>query len=175
MTNNGKPRTASDVLSSNGVGRPTSIASAAKHIMIYDQDMLGNAKHKDVAPSHKRILEFVRDHPQLEDIVEYTASINKKFKAMPPYMLATLYWVISRKNPTKATEFMSQYGSGIGLSEQSPVRLLRERYLKDGLQRKRLSTRDKAALFIMCWNLFVSGKTQSHLTLSKNYSFPKPI
>lgn len=175
MIDTGKPRTASDVLSSNGVGRPTSIASTAKHIMIYHQDMIGNAKHKDAAPSHKRILEFVNAHPELDGVVEYASEINKKFKFIPLYMLATLYWLISRKNYAKAHEFMSQYGSGVGLSEDSPVRLLRERLMKDSLQRKKLSARDKAALFIMSWNLFITGKTQSHLTLQKNYTFPKPI
>lgn len=175
MIDTGKPRTASDVLSSSGVGRPTNLASTAKHIMIYDEDQLGKAKHKDAAPSHKRILDFVRANPELEQIVEYASSINNKFKFMPLYMLATLYWIISHKNHAKAHEFMSQYGSGIGLSEDSPVRLLRERLMMDTVQKKKLSTRDKAALFIMSWNLFITGKTQSHLRLQKNYTFPKPI
>lgn len=175
MIDTGKSRTASDVLSSNGVGRPTNMASAAKYILLYDNDQMNRAHNKDVAPSHKKILQFVQDHPELEPIVGYACQVNKKFKFMPPHMLATLYWIISKKNPIKADEFMIQYGSGVGLSEDSPVRLLRDRLMKDGLQRKKLPVRDKAALFIMCWNLFVTGKSQQHLTLQKNYSFPKPI
>jgi hypothetical protein len=175
MIDTGKSRTASDVLSSTGVGRPTNLASAAKHIMIYEQGSLGNHKHKDVAPPHNRILQFVLNNPELESVVEVASEVNKKFKAIPLYMLATVYWIIRNKNYAKAHEFITQYGSGVGLSEDSPIRLLRERLMKDSLQRKRLSVRDKAALFIMCWNLFITGKTQSHLTLQKNYSFPKPL
>lgn len=175
MIDTGKPRTASDVLSSAGVGRPTNLASAAKHIMIYDEDLIGKHKHKDSAPSHKRILEFVENNPELANVVDVTSEANKKFKAMPLYMLATLYWITSRRNYAKAHEFLNQYGSGVGLEEDSPVRLLRERLVKDSIQRNKLSTRDKAALYIMCWNLFITGKTQSHLTLQKNYTFPKPL
>lgn len=175
MIDTGKSRSASDVLSASGIGRPTSIASTAKHVIIFDQGLLGTAHNKDTAPSHKRILEFVNNNPELESVVDYATEISKKFKFMPLYLLATLYWIISHKNHGKAHEFMSQYGSGIGLSEDSPVRLLRERLMKDTINKKKLSNRDRAALFIMCWNLFITGKTQTHLTLQKNYSFPKPI
>lgn len=175
MIDTGKPRTASDVLSSNGVGRPTNMASAAKYIMLYDNSQLNRKHNKDVAPSHKRILQFISENPDLEGVVETVIGVHKKFKAIPVALLATLYWITSRKNYAKAHEFLTQYGSGIGLNDDSPVRLLRERLIKDSLQRKKLSQRDRAALYIMCWNLFITGKTQSHLTLSKNYSFPKPI
>jgi hypothetical protein len=86
-----------------------------------------------------------------------------------------LYYILSKKSQKDADFFFQKYGNGIELKETSPIRHLRERFIRDQINKSQLKSRDKIALFIFAWNAFRNKKKMSQLTLQRNYVFPKPI
>jgi hypothetical protein len=169
----GKARLASDVLQTRGFERSPSLASTVRLILMYEKGKF--KENKNNSPTNTQILKWVESHEEIHEIIQFTLKIYQSFKFTPHSTLALCYYLFSRKNQTKADDFFSQYATGIELKESSPVRLLRERLLRDSINKTKLSRKDKTALFIYAWNIFITGKNQQQLMLQKNYKFPEPI
>jgi hypothetical protein len=174
----GKNRSASDVLSMMGYNYSTSLAGAVRSILLYQtgsySDHFKTSKRSNA--TNTAVLKFVQKNPEINEVIPYiTMDVYKKFRFINTSALSTLYWVLSANNQTKCDVFFEKYSSGIDLSEGSPIRLLREKLLKDSVNKTKLTTRDKMALFIMAWNSFITNRKIHSLALPKNYEFPKPI
>lgn len=171
----GKNRTAADVLQILGHGNSVALSGAVKAILNYQAGHLSSAGKHKITASNTQVRKFVDDNPAIHEVVTYAKGITKVFKAIPPAQIAMLYWVLSKKNQDKADVFFERYSSGIELSEKSPIRILRERFMKDMINKSKLRPRDKMALFIKAWNHYLSGQYVTSLALPNNYEFPKPL
>jgi hypothetical protein len=173
----GKNRTAGDVLSMTGYKSANNLASSIRAILLFKAgaySMASGGRGRG-GVTNKLVLEYAEKHPELHEVVNYIWGIYKQFRFLGHSSLVMLYWILSRKNQTQADIFFEKYATGIDLGESSPIRHLRERLLKDSMNKSKLSLRDKIALFIFAWNAFVQKKKMQQLTLQKNYVFPKPI
>jgi hypothetical protein len=173
----GKSRSASDVLSTQGFKNSPALSGTVKYILLFNKGHFGNqgSAAGSTRVTNGEVLNFVDKNPTLLEVVNYSAGIYRQFRYIAVTSLGMLYWQLSKKNQTKCDIFFERYATGIDLSESSPIRLLRERLIRDGQNKTKLSNRDKVALFIMAWNAFLSGKRVQQLTLQKNYKFPKPL
>lgn len=134
-----------------------------------------SGSNRNVA-TNKSILEFIQKNEELQEIVTFVMNqVYYHFRFIPVSTLGMVYFILSKKNATKCDEFFNKLAQGIDLAESNPIRHLREKLMKDSLNKSKLNQRDKAALLIYTWNNFVQGKRISQLLLPKNYTFPKPI
>jgi hypothetical protein len=174
----GKNRSAGDVLSMMGYNYATNLAGAARSILFYNRGSYTDhfKRARNSGATNTQVLKFVQKNPEIHEVMEYILnSVYKNFRYINTSALTTLYWVLSVNNQTKCDSFFEKYSTGIDLSEGSPIRLLREKLLKDSVNKTKLTTRDKMALFIMAWNSFITNKKIHSLALPKNYDFPKAI
>jgi hypothetical protein len=173
----GKVRSAADVLSANGLKYAHNLAALARAIILYQAGRYsassGSAKFK---ATNKNILDFVKKNDVLYEINAYCQNhVYENFRFIPLSTLGMIYYALSKKNQTKCDHFFEKLATGIDLGATSPIRLLRERLMKDSLNKTRLTQKDKAALMIYTWNNFVQGKKITQLLLPRNYTFPKPV
>jgi hypothetical protein len=174
----GKNRTASDVLSMMGYANSTVLAGASRSILLFqagsysiESGTRGRVSHT----TNQDILKFVAKNNEIHEVLSFVSSIYRKFRFISTSQLSALYWELSKNNQSKCDAFFEKYSTGVDLSETSPIRLLREKLLKDSTNKHKLRARDKMALFIMAWNAYITNKKIFSLSLPKNYEFPKPI
>ncbi len=173
----GKNRSAADVLSASGIKYSNSIAAIAKAIILWKSGIFSKTGgHTRLTATNKSILEFVENTPDIHEISAYCQNhIYQNFRLIPLSTIAMLYFILSKKNQTKCDEFFGKYASGIDLSKNNPIRHLRDRLIKDKMNKSRLNLRDKTALMVYTWNNFIQGKEITQLLLPRDYQFPKPI
>ena len=173
----GKGRSAADVLAAKGMKYSHNLAAIARAIILWKNGTYSkNSGDGKLKATNKAILEFVETNPELYEIGVYCQNhIYQNFRMIPLSSLAMLYYVLSKKNQTKTDEFFEKYSSGIDLSQNDPIRHLRDRLIKDRINKSRLNLRDKTALMIYTWNNFIQGKKITQLLLPRDYQFPKPI
>lgn len=174
----GKARSAADVAAIQGYGYATTLTAAAKAILLfktgyYTQDSNSN---KSIQASNTKVMEFLATTPELLEICVYITSIYNRFRTLSKTSMVMLYYLFAEKNHEMCEQFFEQYSTGINLHETSPVRILRDRLMREYQTTKnRMSGRDKLALTIMAWNAFREKKRIQQLTLQKDYKFPKPV
>ncbi len=172
----GKGRTAADVLQISGFKNATALSGVVRAILSYQAGMyVSSGRKSKIAASNSQIRKFVESNASIHEVVVYSQTVSKRFKGLAPAHIGMLYWILSRRNQEKAEIFFEKYATGIDLSEKSPIRILRERLMKDMISKSKLRTRDKMALFIKAWNHFVQGQHVTSLALAVNYEFPKPL
>jgi hypothetical protein len=170
----GKSRTASDILSIQGYKNTNNMAAAIKWVELLQTKSV-SAKQKEFF-SNSRIKKFADANPDLEEIISWAhVDIYRQFRFMPASFVGALYYVVQKKNQSKADSFFEKYANGIGLKPDSPILALRDRLIKDSDRKSKLSIQDKAALFIMAWNHYITNKPVTNLMLAKNYQFPYPL
>lgn len=160
----GKVRTAADVLSMHGQESANNIAAIIRFIMMFKKGIYSGYT-RDVSISHSDILEFSKAHPDIEELLAFVRNVYRDFRYMPVSMIGGLYFMFAEKNQTKADEFFEKYATGVDLSKNHPVYLLRDRLLRNVMNKTKFSRRDKVALFVVCWNAFVQGKELRQLTV----------
>lgn len=174
----GRGRSGGDVLSSLGYRNYNHLSSISKGILMFEAGYLQapNKANKLSVVTNAKILKFVKAHPELEEIVTYiVSSAYENFRPIGPTILGTIYYLISKKNQSKADVFFEKYSTGIDLGKNSPIRILREKLLRNQTNKSKLSTRDKYALLIMAWNAFLKNKEVESLALRTGYEFPKIV
>lgn len=159
----GKSRTASDILSANGAEKANHLASISRFVLLFQGGIFSHGWHKDKSPTNHDINLFNTKYPELIEILAFVMKMYRDFRYMPISVLGALYFLFSRKNQTKADEFFYQYSTGLDLKKTSPVYHLRDRLIRDKMNKTRMSRRDKVAMFIICWNAFVQGKEVQRL------------
>lgn len=172
----GKNRTASDILSMKGYKNSNNVAGAVRAILLFNEGVYAAGKAGKVGKAtNTAILKFADENPSIHEVISHTFTIYRQFRFMSHSALTMLYWVLSKKNQIQCDNFFEKYATGIDLGATSPIRHLRERLLKDSVNKSKLSSRDKIALFIFAWNAYRKQTKMQQLTLQKDYNFPKPI
>lgn len=173
----GRNRNASDILSIKGYKSFNALSATAKSILMFNAGVYSdhNKTSKDFRASNQMILEFVEKNPRLHEDINYVNAIYRRFRYLGFSRLVMLYFLLSKKNAEKADEFFEKYSTGIDLNQDSPIRILRERFILDSQNKTKLTLRDKTAIFIHAWNAYISNKKIERIKLTKDYDFPKPV
>jgi len=172
----GRNRTGGDVLKIAGHKAAYTMASACRTILLYRSGRFDLRAGRNKGISNSQILAFADDNKKhLEMIIHDAYVVYGKFGfASSPSMLGALMYFFNRKDSQKNLDFFNKYSTGVDLSVQSPIRLLREELIKNKAGRRFIyNERDVLALHILAWNAFKENKKITKLVLEKNYEFPK--
>lgn len=147
---NVRARSMGDNLRMAGVKNYNHVAAVARICVIY------GASQANTVPTQEE-MQMAIDGLGITDIAPYVAAM------MPPYRLSAVYavWILARvSHPDAANDFMDQYKSGVGLSENSPILTLRNRFARD--PSSRINGSVPFNLVAAAWNAF-----QEHRSLNK--------
>lgn len=94
--------------------------------------------------------------------------IDVQKKMVAGGLASYLHYRISAISQEKADEFFLRLQDGANLAADSPVYRLRERLLRSATTKDKLSPLDAAALSIIAWNSFCSGRSIQSLQWRKS-------
>ena len=90
-----------------------------------------------------------------------------------PRVMAFCYYLFSAQNPDLAERFFNHLASGAGLSEHSPVYLLRERLRTNSAGKAKLPILEIIALFFKAWIAYRNGKSVKCLRWNNSGANPE--
>jgi hypothetical protein len=164
----GSLRNAKDVLSIIGVDNPGLTSSISKFIINFNNGKYYTGTTKNESPTNKDIQTFYEQNPELTEIVKWTQENTKKFRLLTPSMVGGMYYVLSKKNITDADTFFGRLIYGLDLKAECSVRLLRDKLIRDSINKSKLPTKEKVNLIITAWNHFRKGKDLKQLKSVKS-------
>lgn len=169
----GKRRTASDVLGISGYANATTVAAAVNIIV-----QLRSGKPIQYQPknglSNAEVLEYAQEMIGIDDACAFMKSFKSSSKMIGPgFAAGFLYECRRSSHGDKADEFFTRLFDGIGLTEQSPIRLLRERLIANMTGKAKLQRKMIGAFIIKAWNSYVLERPIKVLRHSDDEAFPR--
>lgn len=158
----GKTRSAGDVLGREGFINPMALASAARWLHRYESNMMRSAGSGRGQVSNGEILDLINGNP---DLVKRLREVPKpKGLGLGLGLVTALFCVFSRLSEPEAQRFLTGLIYGSSLEAGSSILLLRQRLFdaitprhKSG-SRARLNDVEKAALIVKAWNADREGR-----------------
>lgn len=162
----GKRRRTSDIFAMSGEKNPTLLSSACRAILSIESD--GDfSLHATTA----QLENALNDHPGARTWVSRFAGSKAKAFA-PSSVVAVLTLGAERCGDAASDGFLKQLSSGAGLSESSPIFILRERLIAASTGNNRLRPRPAAAMIIKAWNAYVTDTPLRQLKFRVDETFP---
>lgn len=169
----GKKRSAGDVLYIAGYSNVNQLSGIVRGLIAFDSSNFNGDLRVGRQITNTKILKYVeKHHDALMDTLHYAQSVTRRFKGLSTIFVAILYHLFLKINNEQAFQFFEKYAEGANLGSQNPIHLLRSRFIQDQVNKSKLSTRDKMALMINAWNLFIKGDNTKSLALKNGYKFP---
>jgi hypothetical protein len=174
----GKIRTAADVLAINGIPNPKKAAAVVKFISSFKRGAYSDAGSQS---SNKRALTnsdvdiFIEKHGRkVADSIPYGYNKNNRF--ISPAVLSGLFFIFAEKDQDMADDFCHRLATGLELTKESPIYLLRQRLINDVRSTRRMRPLFRVALCCKAWNHFRNKKKVTNVTWDPlKEPFPKPI
>lgn len=176
----GKPRSAADVLTIEGVANSTLISGTIKCIMYFKQNKFGFGSNRS-GGSHKvkltnaEISDFY--HKNKDGIMESLKyGQDKRNKILSKPTLSAFHFLFNEKNPVDADMFCHRLADGSGLESDSPIYILRQRLIQEMRSKRKIHPLERNALICKAWNAYRGKKKIQVLRWdSVKEAFPKPI
>lgn len=163
----GETKSSADRLALDGVKHSTTLAAAAKSILLIDT--YGRLK-TGINPSQTEVLEFIDNNP---DLVESTAVGRAAPRWLSsPGVLTTAHFLLSRVSRDAATEFTDKLLSGENLARSNPIYVLREKLRNES----RLMPEERLRAIFYAWNNWRAGRSIKIIKLpavERGYKFPE--
>lgn len=151
----GSLRTAGDVLSIAGIESPALSAASARFVLNYNKGCYtSKSNNKADKPTNSEIQSFVEANPEIIEYADYIFKNAKKFKLLGTSVLAGMYFILSKISVTDSEKYMQKLIFGIDLQENCPIRLYRERLIRDQINKSKLPMKEKVSLMVNSWNHF---------------------
>lgn len=164
----GAPRQPADHLRANGVSYYSLVASALNIHYAYDHGRL--ASFNGLKLPKYSILDYFSTH---ENMVRSAAKCNDS-KLIPKTQLTFLHYVVSKKHPALADEFVEKCKDGASLQKGDPILLLRNRIVTLKSQRQgQIDRQYVMAIIIKSWNAFLNGAQLNTMRWQRAEAFPK--
>jgi hypothetical protein len=145
----GRRRAASDILRERGETSTIVLASALRWLWMIENNVILAANS---SPSSGELLELLDRRP---DIRKSLRQVNAIREIMGGEIAAALHRTFADKEEERADSFFARLIDGVNLSEDSPIRHLRERLLRTrSSHRVRLAEAERVALSIKAWNAY---------------------
>jgi len=168
----GKKRSVADVLRTKFVSHGTTVARACRILFLYERNgpscLVVTA---DPLVSNKDVLSVYDANPEIQECARFIYKQQRLAKMLAPGFLAFSYYILRKKHfEVTVNPFFEGLDKGDNLPNDSPVKLLRCRYIDDALTvgGKNLKRSVKYGLFIKAWNLYIEKKTLQVLRFSEN-------
>jgi hypothetical protein len=171
----GRPRSNGDILSISGIKNGTLISSAISFIKTLQKE--ANDFNKSARENAEEKIKFFNDNPEIGEIAIYCNRIYRKTKWISPSILTAIYFVLAKKGHPEniISNFFNMYETGLDLTESSPAYHLRNKLIKDSINKTKYRIVDKVKLFIVCWNLYIKGKIANQNNIRIPDEMPKII
>ena len=155
----GKGRNLGDVLGIKGETQSKSMAAGLRFVWDYATGAFFGAESSRDLIASKQLLERLLDkHPGVRNSTRLYAMLNKRPGGvlLAPSLLIGLHYLFSLVNSEKADEFFTQFQSGTGLAEGSPILLLRNRMVS-ALRERGVKVLTRVTVYsyvVYAWNAF---------------------
>lgn len=140
----GKSRSAGDLLSIMQIKNSIIVAPTVRFIMLFNEGYYGSLAgsfSRKQSPSNKNIQDFLEDNPEIIEIVDQIKRDSKKFKLISVPILCGLFYIFSKKSAVQSEAFFDKLITGVGIETDSPIYLTRDRFIRDVVNKTRLSIR----------------------------------
>lgn len=167
----GLARSSNQILAMAGYPQQLHLAAASRLLYLYNNHEY--TQWPRVKVTNRQILETVQD----TNLQEYIGVVSKLTTIGLIASAATAgYYLCERALPTGPhEEFINELKDGIGLSANSPTRVLREYMIRSkGTGRVRREAPIHLALYIKASNDYINGIKRSTISWRKGEDFPKP-
>ena len=165
----GVPRTAAHVAHMIGVASAKDACAIARLVLIHRRGGIQKLNNPDLHPTRTEVVEFACACVALDK----SGKVGRRaFKVMPPAPAGFLHLMFSEVDAAGADRFFELLISGIALSKDSPIWLLRERLQAEKLKKSKLQPVYLYALSIKAWNAFIAGKKVGVLRWTTEEPFP---
>lgn len=165
----GMNRTASDVLSINGIKNPMNTAAVARFIINFNAgyyDPSNNSRQN--RPTNRDIQEFVEKNYEVVEVSDVVKKDYHKFKLLPSSVVGGLYFILSKISITDTEVFFNKLITGLDSNPTCPIHVLRERLIRDTINKTRLTITEKVNLVLSAWNSYRKGKAIKSIQISEN-------
>lgn len=170
----GARRTAGDQLT---IGRniPNSgyIASVAKQMLVIENGLLFTDRNEyDKYTSLPRILRWYDEH---QDDCEFLQRVRTDVvkSGLSPKVVGAFALMAKEFDAEASEEFVSKLRSGADLEAGSPILALRNRIIRNKMDRRKDSERDQLGLLIKAWNAWLEGTSMSKIALPRGGTFTR--
>ncbi len=164
----GKKRTSGDVLSMSGFKFANELAATIRIIKdIKDGTILQKNKI-----STSEVLDFCQKNEELQEIVQWVASEQKKFRMIPTSGISALYYHFSLSSQKHCEDFWDMYYSGLNIDKNHPVYHLRNKLIQDKTNKSKLHLNTKLAYIVAAWNSYRKSASIQKLEIATD-KFPK--
>ena len=155
----GKRRSAGDTLGCRGEQYACRMAAA---LIMIDKYMTGRVE-KSVKYSNTEVEGLLAKYCDVRKSL--MTAINGKGLLLPS-ILDSCHYLFSKKDPVMTESFMEKVLKGVGLEENDPCYVLRERLMTNSIANTKLSKAFMMALCIKAWNAARQGKRITKLQLN---------
>lgn len=163
----GSRRTAADALALNGEVNTNVLAGALHLLWRHENGLLHRGGQPN--PSPQEIEMELEKHPDIRRSL--TAAYPAK-QILSQTMGAALHCLFAERDADLADLFFESLATGTNLRENDPVRLLRERLIRDRMSKSRLVRNEVLALVIKAWNHLRQGRKIGTLKWTTGEAFP---
>lgn len=175
----GRMRQASDVLAIEGFKNSVNTAAMIRFIIAYKRgnyNTTSTANRGAFRITNAMISEFASKYSK--SVLDsygfgYGKGNTKGKKLVNGTLAAGMHYILKSINEQEADDFFNKLLEGTMLTKTSPIHLLRERFMHDGLNKSKMNMSEKVALIIKAWNAYRKGIPVQRLIFVKGETFPK--
>lgn len=173
----GRSRRSADLLAINGFKDPNRIAAIIGVVRNFERGVMHLCLQNQTTPSPSQCIRWAMDNPSIYEVVRVNS--NQLVPLGCSTIGGALTWLFHKHAEKKADRllfdtFVRQLATGLELTAESPVFMLRRRVEKGALNPPK-TRRERAAVFIKAWNLYRSGDTVSVLRFRDHGSTVEPF
>lgn len=172
----GKNRSAADIFSVEGVNYSAATAAACRMVVNFKNGL--NTTNTANKPSNTDILNFYDiNKSRINDCIKLAKTYYEDFnKVLPLSQIAGFMFLFGEKHVTKSEDFFNKLCNGLSLSNEDPIRHLRNKLIREKIARLSLPTAEKYAIIILTWNAYRrDSKTKRLVSWKKGAKFPTII
>ncbi|OZI09160.1 hypothetical protein BWI93_05285 [Siphonobacter sp. BAB-5385] len=167
----GRPRSAADVLNFNGYTSTSQLSAVVTTIIKLERGTIrarGRVNSTDV-------LEYAQQL-DLEASMQFSASVSSRGKFLTRTEWTVLHFALHGIDSEAAGVFLKKLSKGLGLAENEPVTRLRQKLEQAKMGRYYLSPEERLALCFKAWNMTRKGETATVIKYNSNLEeFPTPV
>lgn len=168
----GGARTPGDVLHIAGFANANMLSAAAKLCFLYDH--YGRMDQTPwVYPSRSELLAYLDENKDaLVSATRWVGASRSRRSVTRPGVICALYALCSQGLEVERDVFFDELVTGVNLSMTSPIRLVRERLMREQIGRKKPSSPLIAAYIIKAWNAEMTRRPLRVIRWTSDEPFP---
>ncbi|MGV9891702.1 hypothetical protein [Streptomyces sp. NPDC003395] len=168
----GVKRTTGDAFGLEGKKNAQNLAAILKKIWMWQQ---GDHKFSsNTSPTTAECAELLDAHPEIHRSVEIATHIRSTFRPLPPSVVGTAHFVLSKIASDDADHFFARVADGAGLEPGHPILSLRSRVTNESLAGASVHAYQRMAYLIRAWNAVRDGRTLTRIQQGPKDPMPMP-